>query len=93
MRKRSGRAVKKPIEIEFVIFDTDEWVKDGKSYEMVYKKYKHPVTSFGNVPVIPTLEGNMEVSDGDYIIKGVEGEYYPCKPEIFLKTYDIILDK
>ena len=37
---------------------------------------------------IPTLEGNMQVSLGDYIIKGVNGEFYPCKPDIFNKTYE-----
>lgn len=37
---------------------------------------------------IKTLEGLMEVSDGDYIIKGVNGEFYPCKPDIFEKTYE-----
>lgn len=37
---------------------------------------------------IKTLEGRMEVSDGDYIIKGVNGEFYPCKPDIFEKTYE-----
>lgn len=37
---------------------------------------------------IKTLEGVMEVSDRDYIIKGVNGEFYPCKEEIFLKTYE-----
>lgn len=39
---------------------------------------------------IKTLEGLMEVSDGDYIIKGVNGEFYPCKPDIFEKTYEKI---
>lgn len=39
---------------------------------------------------IKTLEGNMRVSIGDYIIKGVAGEYYPCKPDIFEKTYQEI---
>jgi len=38
--------------------------------------------------VIPTLEGNMKASDGDWIIRGVSGEFYPCKPDIFEKTYD-----
>ena len=38
--------------------------------------------------VIPTLEGNMTVSLGDWIIKGVNGEFYPCKPDIFEKTYE-----
>lgn len=37
---------------------------------------------------IKTLEGLMEVSDRDYIIKGVNGEFYPCKPDIFEKTYE-----
>ena len=37
---------------------------------------------------IKTLEGKMEASEGDYIIKGVNGEFYPCKPDIFEKTYE-----
>jgi len=38
---------------------------------------------------IPTLEGVMKASVGDYIIKGVQGEFYPCKPDIFKETYEI----
>lgn len=38
--------------------------------------------------VIGTLEGDMRAAIGDYIIRGVEGEYYPCKPDIFEKTYE-----
>ena len=41
---------------------------------------------------IPTLEGEMIASAGDWIIKGIEGEYYPCKPEIFAKTYEAVED-
>ena len=37
---------------------------------------------------VPTLEGNMRAELGDFIIKGVEGEFYPCKPDIFAKTYE-----
>ena len=40
----------------------------------------------------PTLEGWHIVCPGDYIIKGVNGEFYPCKPDIFAKTYDIVED-
>ena len=40
--------------------------------------------------IVPTLEGNMRVNYCDYIIKGVNGEFYPCKPDIFEKTYDIV---
>lgn len=38
--------------------------------------------------VIKTLEGNMKASIGDYIIKGIKGEFYPCKPDIFELTYE-----
>lgn len=38
--------------------------------------------------VIHTLEGDHHASPGDYIIKGVNGEFYPCKPDIFTKTYE-----
>jgi hypothetical protein len=38
--------------------------------------------------LIKTLEGNMKASIGDFIIKGVQGEFYPCKPDIFEKTYE-----
>lgn len=37
---------------------------------------------------IETLEGTMTATSGDYIIKGVQGEFYPCKPDIFEKTYE-----
>lgn len=39
---------------------------------------------------IPTLEGTMIASPDDFIIKGVNGEFYPCKPNIFEKTYDLV---
>jgi hypothetical protein len=39
---------------------------------------------------IPTLEGEMIASIGDYIIRGVQGEYYPCKPDIFEMTYEAV---
>lgn len=41
--------------------------------------------------VIKTLEGDMKASFGDFIIKGVNGEFYPCKPDIFEKTYEEVL--
>jgi len=37
---------------------------------------------------VRTLEGSMKVSVGDYIIKGVKGEFYPCKPDVFAATYE-----
>ena len=41
---------------------------------------------------ITTLEGVMRADVGDWIIKGVEGEVYPCKDSVFLKTYDAIIE-
>lgn len=41
---------------------------------------------------IPTLEGNMTVSPGDFVITGVKGEQYPCKPDIFHQTYERVED-
>jgi hypothetical protein len=47
-----------------------------------------------NVPVlmINTLEGPMKASIGDYIIKGVKDEFYACKPDVFLMTYDEVIN-
>ena len=41
---------------------------------------------------IDTLEGRMKASKGDWIITGINGEQYPCKPDIFAKTYEILDD-
>ena len=41
---------------------------------------------------IKTLEGNMKISHGDWIIRGVNGEFYPIKNDIFLKTYEKVVD-
>ena len=43
----------------------------------------------GGVILINTLEGVMKAMPGDYIIKGVKGEVYPCKPDIFEATYEV----
>lgn len=44
-----------------------------------------PATGF---LLIATLEGVMQAKPGDWIIKGVQGEFYPCKPDIFAETYE-----
>ncbi len=41
---------------------------------------------------IETLEGTMEASRGDWIIRGIKGEFYPCKPDIFAETYEAVPD-
>jgi hypothetical protein len=44
--------------------------------------------SHGSLGIIDTLEGDMYVNPGDWIITGVKGEHYPCKPDIFEMTYE-----
>ena len=41
---------------------------------------------------IPTLEGVMRANRGDWIIRGVQGEFYPCKPDIFEATYELVVE-
>lgn len=73
---------KKPVVIQAVQFknsaDIHEFCKD-KVREPVGEDYLE----------IETLEGVMRANIGDYIIKGVNGEFYPCKPDIFEKTYEL----
>lgn len=66
---------------------------ESEGIDMETKKYrKKPVviTAYqtDREIVIHTLEGDMTASVGDYIITGVNGEQYPCKPDIFIKTYE-----
>lgn len=68
-------------------------IKTGKIDENNFKKYrKIPVTieayKTDEEIEIETLEGVMKAQKGDYIIKGVKGELYPCKPDIFKMTYE-----
>lgn len=42
--------------------------------------------------IIHTLEGDMKADVGDYIITGLRGEQYPCKPDVFVKTYEQVSD-
>lgn len=48
-----------------------------------------PYQSKGNL-IIETLEGHFTALPGDFIIRGIKGEYYPCKPDIFEKTYEVV---
>jgi len=52
------------------------------------KDWKTGIDEVGFFVAIPTLEDVMKARNDDWIIRGVNGEYYPCKPEIFEKTYD-----
>ena len=85
---------KKPVVIEAIQFKNDEpetlleiqEFMDGNELRVSYEKPGNPVIK------IETLEGVMEASVGDFIIRGVKGEYYPCKPDIFEQTYEPVAE-
>lgn len=81
---------KKPVVIEAVQFDglNPTEIKDFVGENCEVEIYDNEVTPPVARIVIHTLEGDMEVSKGDYVIKGVKGEFYPCKPDIFKQTYE-----
>lgn len=80
---------KKPVEIEANQFTRDsvDFIKqftEGKAHTfLVPKRPDGKMTC-----IIPTLEGQHIATEGDWIIKGVKGEFYPCKPDIFVSTYE-----
>ena len=77
--------VKKPVIIEAI-----QWT--GENLSEIDKFVQAKVQKRALVLIIPTLEGKMRASLGDYIIKGVNGEFYPCKPDIFAKTYEEVTE-
>lgn len=82
------KATKKPVEIDYLVA-RQEYLDEI----LAWSTPERPITletsnMIGRKIYITTLEGVMTASEGDYIIKGVNGEVYPCKPDIFEKTYD-----
>jgi hypothetical protein len=78
---------KKPIVIEAVQFN-DSTERLMQLSEIVDMEVVVSYSVSGPVMLIKTLEGVMEAKVNDWIIKGVNGEVYPCKPDIFEKTYE-----
>lgn len=89
---------KKPIIVEAFQYDGDLKGTNGEYYipqwavtayedgSLFYKEYLDLVCLL----FCKTLEGNMLVSVGDYVIRGIKGELYPCKSDIFEMTYDLV---
>ena len=75
-----------------VVIDAFQW-KDKPCFPKEFEGL-HPIAKITDDEklAIETLEGIITASDGDYIIKGVNGEFYPCKPDIFEKTYEKVSD-
>ena len=81
-----GRFRKKPVVIDAYCFDQQRenyrpgWFQDAVT--------ANKIITYENYAVIPTLEGLMTADLGDWIIRGIQGEFYPCKPDIFAATYE-----
>ena len=92
---------KKPVEIEAFKFDGDLINSKGEYYVPLWaeKAFKNGIMYYKELDTlghpselfIKTLEGDHHATVGDYIIKGVKGELYPCKPDIFEMTYEEVL--
>lgn len=85
---------KKPVVIEAFKFYVDpmpDWFMDKVSTnEVILRNCNYGIYDINSAYCeIETLEGTMRGNGGDYIIKGVNGELYPCKADIFAKTYEI----
>ncbi len=75
-----------------VVIDAIKWT--GHNLEEMHKFMDssrivwNPLLGEGGALFILTLEGEMQADTGDWIIRGVKGEFYPCKPDIFAATYE-----
>lgn len=78
--------VKKPVEVEAI-----QWNGENTTEILAFCHdcFSYKKNDFA-VLVINTLEGTMKASIGDYVIRGIKGEFYACKPDIFLLTYDAV---
>lgn len=76
--------VKKPVKVQAI-----QWT--GDNYEELIDfvgNVMFPYSFDDGEVIIRTLEGDHHASKGDWIIRGINGEFYPCKPDIFEKTYE-----
>lgn len=85
---------KKPVEVEAVqwtgenLEEIKAFVGESLIYDILDTAWKIGKGKLRVFMKIKTLEGDMLTSEGDYIIKGISGEFYPCKPDIFKATYE-----
>lgn len=80
-----GTYVKKPVQIQAYL-----WQNQEPGYWPSWLIDVEPTPADGGKLLLPTLEGDLTASFGDYIIRGVRGEVYACKADIFMETYDVV---
>ena len=87
---------KKPVVVEAVQYnglnheEIEKFVGETLVTDYLDAAYQAEAGAPVLILMIPTLESPHEASPGDWIIKGVNGEFYPCKPDIFEKTYESV---
>lgn len=81
---------KKPVEVNAI-----HWIGNNTGEVLEFCPKAKIIRVLGDIKglEIPTLEGTMRANPNDYIIKGVHGEFYPCKLEIFKLTYEEVKDE
>ena len=82
---------KKPVVIEAMQYPGDDWtIEKHNAFNqwLIENQGDRECKYMGPFIIIPTLEGDHEARPGDWIIRGVKGELYPCKPDIFEATYE-----
>lgn len=90
-----GKYRKKPVVIEAVQLRWDTWNEmcDFAEVGKLTDGKPQGVQDGEKIGLdIPTLEGLMRANEGDYIIRGIQGELYPCKPDIFKETYEEVVE-
>ena len=93
MSEKAIEYIKRPVKVSAIRFDGSP-----RGAVAVFEAFDIPggkfVPNYYNLEVgnllIPTLEGDHMASAGDFIIRGIKGEYYPCKPDIFAMTYELV---
>jgi hypothetical protein len=78
---------KKPVVIDAVQWTGNNEAELAEFCSTIDIRFKYPEMGI----IIPTLEGDHTAIVGDYIIRGIKGEFYPCKQDIFHRTYDPVL--
>lgn len=82
-RKQMPKFRKKPVVIE-----AEQFNPSGASHGQMFLGYSVRTDAKGPHLIIPTLEGDHRADPGDWIITGIKGERYPCKPDIFEASYE-----
>lgn len=82
---------KKPVVIEAIKFTRNNFqeIRDFTDFQAHSLTIERRINGIATC-IIPTLEGQHIATEGDFIIKGIIGQFYPCKPDVFEQTYELI---